>query len=84
MLCIKGVHRFVRHFGGESSNGRVILASLIAAGSLCPNEQILNRLTEGGGEKDISSRYLLFLVAFITRPLSMCAPSGSGGNNDTK
>jgi hypothetical protein len=38
MLCIKRVHRFVRHRGGEFANGRVMLASLIAAASLCPNE----------------------------------------------
>jgi len=37
----------VRHCDAESSNGRVGLASLIAAASICPNEQFLNRLKEG-------------------------------------
>ena len=48
MLSIKGVHRVcVRHCDAESSNGRVGLASLIAAASICPDEQFLNRLKEG-------------------------------------
>ena len=41
---------FVRQRDIEFSNGRVILATLIAAASLCPNEQLLNRLTVGGEE----------------------------------
>src|ERR1019366_8236295 len=47
---------FVRHRGIELSNGRVILATLISAARLCPNEQLLNRLTEGeGGENRFAS-----------------------------
>ena len=60
---------FVRHCGGEFSNGRVILASLIAAAILCPNEQLLNRLMKGWGKKDIASLFLPFLVAFFTWPI---------------
>jgi hypothetical protein len=54
MLCIKGVHGFVRHCVDEFSNGRVILASLIAAASLCPNEQFLNRLLLRGRRRSRS------------------------------
>jgi hypothetical protein len=68
MVCIKGVHRFVRHCGDEFSNGRVILASLIAAASLCPNEQFLIRLLLRGRR---SSRSLTCLQCrFDHSPLS--------------
>lgn len=59
MLCVKGIHMEpVRHRSGEYSNGRVILASLITAASLCSIEQLLNRLTEGG-EKRFPIRFSL-------------------------
>jgi hypothetical protein len=40
-----------RHCGGEFSDGKVTLASLISAASLCPNKQFLNRLLERGGRR---------------------------------
>jgi hypothetical protein len=38
----------VKYCGGEFSNLRVILASLIAAASLRPNEHLLNQVMEAG------------------------------------
>jgi hypothetical protein len=49
---------FVKRCDEEFSDARVILASLIAA-DLCPDKQLLNRVTEE--EKDIASHYLAFL-----------------------
>jgi hypothetical protein len=40
---------FVRQRDIEFSNGRVLRATVIAA-ALCPNEQLLNRLTVKGEE----------------------------------
>jgi hypothetical protein len=41
---------FVRHRGIEFSNGRVILATLIAAASLCPNKTTPQSLDGGKGK----------------------------------
>jgi hypothetical protein len=60
---------FVRCCGSKSSNGRVIVAGLIAAASPCPDEQLLNRWKEGGGEVHQFPLLVPFLVAFVPRPL---------------
>jgi hypothetical protein len=59
----------VGHCGGEFSNGRVVITSLIAAASSRPNEQLMNRVTHG--QKDIDSRYLPFLIVFTTRAVGL-------------
>jgi hypothetical protein len=48
MLRIRVFIECVKYRGGEFSNGRVILASLIAAASLRPNEHVLNQVMEAG------------------------------------
>jgi hypothetical protein len=59
---------FGNHRGDESSDARVILASLIGAANLCPDKQLLNRVAEGS--KNIALRYLAFQLLSRLDPLA--------------